>query len=66
MTIPKNEILYSLDKPDDFIPALVEFAGQGGYHRRYVRQPLRREPDFGVTSVDYDFAGLLARAGEPR
>jgi hypothetical protein len=25
----------------------------------------KREPDFGVTSVNYDFAELLARAGEP-
>lgn len=24
-----------------------------------------REPDFGVTSVNYNFADLLARAGEP-
>ena len=28
-------------------------------------RPFRREPDFGVTSVNYDLAGLLARAGEP-
>ncbi|MEI7844614.1 MAG: hypothetical protein WCK35_02310 [Chloroflexota bacterium] len=25
----------------------------------------QREPDFGVTSVNYNFAELLARAGEP-
>jgi predicted nuclease of restriction endonuclease-like (RecB) superfamily len=29
----------------------------------YVRRPFRREPDFGVTSVNYDFAELLARGG---
>ena len=27
--------------------------------------PFHREPDFGVTSVNYNFADLLARAGEP-
>ena len=32
---------------------------------RYLRRPFRREPDFGVTSVNYDFVQLLARAGEP-
>jgi len=32
---------------------------------RHLRRPFRREPDFGVTSVNYDFAQLLARAGEP-
>jgi hypothetical protein len=28
--------------------------------------PLQREPDFGVTSVNYNFAELLARAEAPR
>jgi hypothetical protein len=28
----------------------------------YVRQPFRRKPDFGVTSVNYDLAELIARA----
>ncbi len=32
----------------------------------YLRQPFQREPDFGVTSVNYDFAELLARAEVPR
>jgi hypothetical protein len=32
----------------------------------YVRRPFRREPDFGVTSVNYDFGELLARAEAPR
>jgi hypothetical protein len=32
----------------------------------YVRRPFQREPDFGVTSVNYDFAELLARAETPR
>lgn len=30
-----------------------------------LRGPFQREPDFGVSSVNYDFAGLLARAEEP-
>ena len=29
---------------------------------RYLRRPFRREPDFGATSVNYDFADLLARS----
>jgi hypothetical protein len=37
-----------------------------GTHRvHYLRRPFQREPDFGVTSVNYDFAGLLARAELP-
>lgn len=88
MTVTKNEILTSLNKPEDFILAIVEFLGlpaatnaaqagddlstvpgtaQAGEHRvHYVREPFRREPDFGVTSVNYNFAELLARAEVPR
>jgi SNF2 family DNA or RNA helicase len=64
VTVTKNEILYSLNKPDDFILAIVEFQN-GGHRVRYLRQPFRREPDFGVTSVNYDFADLLARGQAP-
>lgn len=28
-------------------------------------ETINREPDFSVTSVNYDFAELLARAGGP-
>ena len=62
ITVTKNEILYSLNKPEDFILAIVEFMTDGSHRVHYVRRPFRREPDFGVTSVNYDFAELLARA----
>ena len=65
VTVTRNEILYSLNKPEDFILGIVEFL-EGDAHRvHYVREPFRREPDFGVTSVNYDFAELLARAHPP-
>jgi Helicase conserved C-terminal domain/Domain of unknown function (DUF3883) len=63
ITVTRNEILYSLNKPEDFILAIVEFMGDE--HRvHYVREPFKREPDFGVTSVNYSFAELLPRAGQ--
>ena len=65
ITVTKNEILYSLNKPDDFILALVEFLDDGRHRVSYLRHPFQREPDFGVTSVNYDFAKLLARAEAP-
>jgi hypothetical protein len=65
ITVTRNEILYSLNKPDDFILAVVEFTDDDGHRAHYLRQPFQREPDFGVTSVNYDFAELLARAGAP-
>lgn len=64
ITVTRNEILYSLNRPEDFILAIVEFDGDS--HRvHYLREPFRREPDFGVTSVNYAFAELLERAGTP-
>ena len=65
LTVTKNEILTSLNKPDDFILAIVEFLPDGAHKVHYVRRPFQREPDFGVTSVNYDFAELLAKACIP-
>ena len=66
ITVTRNEILYSLNKPDDFILAIVEFIDANSHRVHYLRNPFRREPDFGVTSVNYDFADLLARAEVPK
>ncbi|GIX27873.1 MAG: hypothetical protein KatS3mg123_1754 [Burkholderiales bacterium] len=65
ITVTKNEILTSLNKPDDYILAIVEFLDGEQTRTHYVRQPFRREPDFGVTSVNYALTELLARAEEP-
>jgi len=65
ITVTKNEILYSLNKPDDFILAIVEFLPGDTHKVHYVRQPFKREPDFGVTSVNYDFSELLMNASSP-
>ena len=40
ITVTRNEILYSLNKPEDFILGIVEFRDDGGYRVRYVRQTL--------------------------
>ncbi|HMV55498.1 MAG TPA: hypothetical protein PLO14_16135, partial [Accumulibacter sp.] len=66
ITVTRNEILYSLNKPEDFILAMVEFTWEGGHRVHYLREPFRREPDFGANSVNYDFSELLARADAPR
>jgi SNF2 family DNA or RNA helicase len=66
ITVTRNEILYSLNKPEDFILAMVAFNQDGGHQVRYLRNPFQKEPDFGVTSVNYDFGELLARAEPPK
>ena len=65
ITVTRNEILYSLNVPEDFILGIVEFLDDGAHRVHYVREPFKREPDFGVTSVNYDFAELLAKAEAP-
>lgn len=65
VTITRNEILTGLNKPEDFILALVEVENDKARLPRYVRRPFQREPDFGVTSVNYDLEELLARAEAP-
>jgi SNF2 family DNA or RNA helicase len=66
VTITKNEILYSLNKPDDFILAIVEFQSGDAHRVHYLRRPFQREPDFGVTSVNYNMGELIARGEAPR
>ncbi len=65
VTVTRNEILYSLNKPDDFILAIVEFRGDDSHRVHYVRRPFRREPDFAAASVNYSLKDLLARAEAP-
>lgn len=85
VTVTKNEILTALNKPDDFILAVVEVPGGettvadpwrvaepntpyqagNGCVVYYLRRPFTREPDFGVTSVNYVLAELRDRAEPP-
>ncbi len=66
VTVTRNEILYSLNEPDDFILAIVVFRDDDTHRVHYVRRPFQREPDFGVTSVNYDLRNLIDKAEAPR
>jgi hypothetical protein len=63
--VTKNEVLTGFNKPEDFILAIVEVDGDTVRSPCYVRRPFGKEPDFGVTSVNYDLRELLARGKEP-
>ena len=65
ITVTKNEILTSLNKPEDFILAIVEFFDADTHRVHYIRTPFQREPDFGVTSVNYHVKTLLMQSAEP-
>jgi superfamily II DNA or RNA helicase len=62
--VTKNEILCSLNT-SRFILAIVEFLDETRHQVHYLREPFRREPDFGANSVNYDMDELIARAGPP-
>lgn len=64
VTVTRNEIIAGLNKPEDFILAIVEVNGTAG-EPRYVRRPFHLEPDFGAASVNYKLRELLVRAEEP-
>jgi hypothetical protein len=67
VTVTKTQILTALNSPEQFLLALVMVDVEGGCAEqpRYIRQPFRREPDFGVTAVQYDVGELLARSFAP-
>ncbi len=62
ITVSKNEILAGLNKPDDYILAVVEVEFLDGSacvtDVHYIRRPFRREPDFAATSVNYSLSEL--------
>ena len=64
ITVTRNEMLTALNKPEDFLLAIVEFDGKR-VTPYYVREPFWREPDFGVTSVNYELVELLQHADVP-
>jgi hypothetical protein len=65
LTISKNEILTGLNASDNFILAIVCVDENRQCDTRYVRNPFLKEPDFDVTSVNYNLKKLLERSEEP-
>ena len=65
VTITKNEILTALNKPDEFILAIVEVADDIAKPPIYIRRPFQKEPDFSVTSVNYSLKELLLHGEVP-
>lgn len=61
VTVSKNEILTGLNKPEEFILAVVEVDG-ASTHAVYLKHPFRNAPDFTATSVNYDLMDLIRNA----
>ncbi|MEH2162938.1 MAG: helicase-related protein [Nostoc sp.] len=69
VTVTKNEIITALNKPDNFILALVQVPLaediESNCSIHYLRSPFHKEPDFAVTSVNYDWLELWQQGTEP-
>ena len=58
VTVSKNEILTALNRPDEFILAIVEVDGDTT-HTIYLKNPFKNAPDFTATSINYDIQDLI-------
>lgn len=64
--ITRQELITSLNKPDQFILALVEVVDGVGQAPRYVRGALdTREPPFGHNAIQFSIKSLLERVEVP-
>ena len=59
VTVSKNEILTALNKPEEFILAVVEVDGEHT-HTIYLRYPFKNALDFSATSANYDIQDLIS------
>jgi hypothetical protein len=67
-TVTKNEILTALNKPEDFVLAIVEFLNEQEHRVHYVREPFARSgitTDFNGASVNFPLAEMIARGSSP-
>ena len=61
VTVSKNEILTGLNKPDEYILAIVEVDGENT-RTVYLKRPFKNAPDFASNSVNYDIVNLVRDA----
>lgn len=61
VVVTKNEILTALNKPDQFILAIVEVDGENT-RTIYLKRPFRNAPDFASRAVMYDMAELTSNS----
>ena len=61
VTVSKNEILTALNKPEEFILAIVLVDGEKT-HTLYLQRPFEKIPDFGTVSINYNISDLKKTA----
>ncbi len=66
VTVTRNEIITSLNKPEDYILAIVQVGQDFVSKPRYVWQPFDIEPAFGVTAQQFGLKHLLNKSEKPK
>ena len=61
ITVSKNEIVTALNQCDKFLLAIVIVDGNQVGEPLYVARPFQQEPEWGVSSVNFDLATLLEK-----
>lgn len=61
VTVSKNEIMTALNKPEEFLLAVVEVDGRKT-RTIYLKTPFKNEPDFTATSVNYNIRDLIGQS----
>ena len=65
ISVTRNEVLTALNKPDDYIVAIVEFLDEEQHRVHYVRGAFEQEPDWAVVRSEYRMKDLIARGEAP-
>ncbi len=65
ITVSRNEIIYGLNQADKFILAIVIVDGDVYEGPFYIKHPFKSEPEFGISSINYDLNELLSHAVAP-
>ena len=66
VTVTRNEIITALNKPDDFILAIVSVENGFAHEPRYRWQPFVTEPSFDTVSINFNLKELLEKATSPQ
>jgi superfamily II DNA or RNA helicase len=62
ITVTRNEMMYCRNKQEQYYLALVLFLPDNQHEVYYVQNPFEKEPDFAVSSANYEIKKLLSQA----
>ena len=65
VTVSATQIRYALNKPEDWVLAVVPIDGDSSQTPRYIRRPFTKAPDFAEVSKNLDLAQLIEMSEDP-